>query len=198
MLKVGLTGGMASGKSTVTAMLAAKGAKTRDSDALVHRALKKGSLTRQRLIKEFGPQILLKTKEIDRNKLAQIVFNQPKQRRKLEQIVHPPVVKEIRAWLSQCRKLGNLKIAVAEVPLLFEARLEKMFDVVVAVTAPRKCQITRFVKKGYSRKQALSRIRSQMSQTEKAKKSNYVIRNNGSKKELKTKVDKLWEKLKQE
>lgn len=198
MLKVGLTGGVGSGKSTVAAMLAAHGAKYLDSDAVVHRLMRVGSTTWKQLTKEFGKEILLKSKKINRRKLANIVFNQPRKLRKLEHLIHPSVKKEIRTWLKDCQKNKRVKVAVVEVPLLFEAHLEKMFDRVVAVTAPKSLQVARGSKLGIAnRQEVMSRIRSQMSQTKKAKKADFVIRNNGSKKELKIKVNKLWEKCSQ-
>jgi len=198
MLKIGLTGGVGSGKSTVAAMLAAHGANYLDSDAVVHRLMRVGSPTWKQLTKEFGKEILFKSKKINRRKLANIVFNQPRKLQKLEHLIHPSVKKEIRSWLGQFQRNKRVKVAVVEVPLLFEARLEKMFDRVVAVTAPRSLQLKRCAKLGIStRQEVMNRIRSQMSQTKKAKKADFVLRNNGSKKELKIKVNKLWEKCTQ-
>lgn len=198
MLKVGLTGGIASGKSSVAKLLTRKGAKSIDSDALVHQLLKQGTPTWKKVVHAFGEDILGKSKKIDRKKLAKVVFNQPQKLRKLEKIVHPPVIAEIKKWLVGCQKNKNVSIAVVEVPLLFEKKLEKLFDVVVAVTSPRREQIARLLNKGFqTRKEIVSRIRSQLSQTEKAKRADFVIRNNQNKKDLKNKVDKLWKKLKE-
>lgn len=196
MLKVGLTGGVASGKSTVASYLAARGAKLLDSDRLAHQVMKKGSAPWKKLKKEFGEKILTKSGQIDRKKMAEVVFKQPRQLRKLERIVHPPVIKEIGLWLKRCSKNKKTRAAVVEVPLLFEARCEKLFDLVLAVTSPKEAQVKRCLKNGYSsRKEVLARMGAQMSQAEKARRADAVIRNNGTKKELEKKVNRFWKKF---
>ncbi len=196
MLRVGLTGGIASGKSSVARLLEQKGAKFVESDRLAHQLLKKGTPTWKKIVHAFGEEILDTSKSIDRKKLAKVVFSQPKKLRHLEQILHPPVIAEIQKWLAGCQKEKRVAVAVVEIPLLFEKKLERLFDRVVAVSAPRKEQIARLAQKGFhSRKEILARMKSQMSQSEKAKRADFVVRNSGDKKELKKKVDFLWEEL---
>lgn len=196
MLKVGLTGGMASGKSTVAKLLVKKGAKSLNSDQLVHQLFKKKSAVYLKIIREFGESVLNKSKNIDRKKLAEIVFNYPKKLKKLEQIVHPLVIKEINQRMNKWEKSKRVSVAVVEIPLLFEKKLEKHFDSVIVVTAPVKAQLQRSLKKGYRQpKEIRQRLRAQMKQQLKAAKADYVVGNNGSLAVLKKKVDKIWKQF---
>ncbi len=196
MLTVGLTGGIASGKSSVVKLLKQHGAKSIDSDVLVHQHLRQGTPVWKKVVRQFGKDVLTNSKNISRKKLAKIVFNHPRKLRQLEQIVHPPVIADLKKWLKSWNKKKHISLVVAEVPLLFEKKLESLFDVVVVVTASKKEQISRCLKKGYSSQQeVLKRINSQMNLRDKAQKADFVVRNNGTEKDLKLKVNQLLKKL---
>lgn len=197
MLKLGLTGGVGSGKSAAARIFQARGAKILNSDQVAHDTMRPGTAVWKKVVQAFGNEILLKSREIDRKKLSKIVFSQPEKLRQLESLVHPAVVKIIRSWFAQCqcRKRGKNSVAVVEVPLLFEAKLERLFDRVVAVTAPRRLQLKRASGRGLSRRELLLRMRSQMSQREKARRADYVVANSGTKKELEKKIGMLWRHL---
>lgn len=186
MLKLGLTGGVASGKSTVAAIFKKHGARYLNTDWVAHDVVRPGTAAWKKVVRVFGKEILLKSQEIDRKKLSKIVFSRPEKLRQLEKIVHPAVVKKTRAWLAQRRK-KKVCLAVVEVPLLYEAKMERLFDAVVAVTAPRRLQLKRGAEP--------ARIRAQMSQREKARRADFTIVNAGSKKDLGKKVQKILNKL---
>lgn len=194
MLKLGLTGGVGAGKSTAAELFRRSGAAILNTDRTAHEAMRPGSKVWKKLVREFGGEILLENREIDRKKLSHIVFQNRRKLRRLESIVHPEVVRRLKSWFASCRRRG-VKLAVVEVPLLFEAKLEKLFDVTVAVTAPRAAALRRCGKRGLSRAEAVKRMRAQMSSQEKARRADFAIANAGAKKDLKPKVQRLLKKL---
>ncbi|MBI5416277.1 MAG: dephospho-CoA kinase, partial [Candidatus Omnitrophica bacterium] len=162
MLVVGLTGSLATGKSTVAAMFAALGAKVVDSDRTVHGLLKQGGGCYQPLIKAFGPQVIGKS-GIDRNKLAGIVFHDRRRLKRLEKIIHPKVRAAVQTRLAALKKSGFHGIVVIEVPLLFEAGFNRWMDTSIVVTSGRARQLERAVGRlKLTRTQALRRISAQM------------------------------------
>jgi dephospho-CoA kinase len=194
-LIVGLTGGLATGKSTVAGMFGRLGAGLVDCDRLAHAALRRGTPVYRRVVKQWGPGICATGGEIDRKALARRVFASARERRRLEGLVHPAVRRELRDRLRKSRR----KITVAEIPLLFETDFHRQVARTVTVTAPRAEQIARARRKlGISAAEAAERIAAQLSLRDKAKRSDYVIHNDGSLKNVFTQVQKIWNHLKKD
>lgn len=176
---VGVTGQLSSGKSSVCAMMAALGASVINADLLAHRALRKNGACFKKVVSAFGKDILDKG-EIDRSKLAAIVFASPLQLRKLEGIIHPFVIKATQKEALLLKKSGK-KIIVLDVPLLFESGMDKFTDLTVVVKVNQKTQMQRCLKQGrFSRHQALMRIRFQWPMGEKARRADIIIDNGGT------------------
>ena len=192
MVVIGLTGSLGSGKSTVAGMFAALGAEVLDADAIARQQTRPGTVCFRRIVKAFGKGIL-KAGRIDRKKVAQQVFRDPKQLRELERIVHPEVRKEISA---QIKRLKRKKIVVIDVPLLFEAKMDRDVDISVVVNASRTHQIARAAKLlDISKAEARRRIKAQMPLRQKIRLADMIIDNDGTIQQTKEQVKQIWEKL---
>lgn len=191
---IGLTGGIATGKSTAAEYLERKGAKIIDADQISHKVTQKGEKGWQLVVDEFGKRILREDGEIDRERLGEIVFSAPAKRRKLESLLHPLIIYEMKEQAHQF--LENNEIVVFMAPLLYENGLERFCDQVWLISSSKEKQINRLKKRDELKKEeALKRINSQMSLSEKKKKADVVIENNSSIEDLKTKIDLYWGKL---
>ena len=186
---IGITGGLATGKSTVAEILKKEFKYYISADEVAGNIVKKGKPALKKLVKVFGRTVLAKGGSLDRKQLAGIIFNNYKKRKLLEKILHPLVIAEIKRYITQF-KIKN-RIIIFEAPLLFEARMEKMADIIVVVASSKKKQVQRFIKTGHSRKDSLLRIKAQLPLKEKIKKADIVLYNNGSLKELKKNVKSL-------
>jgi dephospho-CoA kinase len=196
MLNVGLTGGIACGKSTVADMLVRRGAHLIDFDKLAHEVQKPGRAAWEKVVQYYGADILLPDKNIDRNKLAKIVFANPEKLAALNKIVHPYVFLE---WHDDLEKIGSKEknaIILAAVPLLFEIKRQHLFDVTLLVIASPEEQLNRLmVRNGLSREDAQKRIKSQMPIEQKVTLADIVIDNQSSLSETEAKVEEVWQKL---
>jgi dephospho-CoA kinase len=191
-LLVGLTGGFAAGKSTVARMFRKLGARVLDSDRIAREALNKGTKTHEKIIRAFGPAALDRRGAIDRKKLAGIVFSDARARRRLERIVHPYVLAEIR---KRARR-SDRRVVVAEVPLLFEAGFDRRVDLSVVVSARRPRQLDRAARRGtQNRREAERRIRAQWPLAAKLKRADFIIDNNGSLRQTEAGVKRVWKKI---
>lgn len=203
MKVVGLTGGIGSGKSTVSQFLAELGATIIDVDKLWHEALKADAELRQEIVAAFGTEILTPGREIDRPKLGQIVFGNPEALARLNNIMHPWVYQVVRAKLEDYRRLG-VKVVVLELPLLVEVplslkagqpSLSDEVDEVWVTVAPEPVVLKRLKSKsGLSEAEALARIRSQLPSEERLKHADVVIDTDCGLDELKIKIKELWPK----
>jgi len=195
MFVIGLTGSLATGKSTVAACFKRCGARVISADELAHQAIKPGTSGYRRIIKEFGQGICAGSR-IDRRKLAAIVFKQPAKLKKLEGIIHPSVIRTIKSELRLARR--SRQWVVLEVPLLFEAGLNKCADVtgVVASTQAHQLQRAR-AHYAMSTADALRRIKAQMPLQKKIRLADFIIDNNGTKKQTEKQVKSLCQKLQQ-
>ena len=193
MLRVGLTGGLACGKTTVLEMLRDLGAATISADAIVHDLLESDQCVRESIRREFGEGVFDEAGRVDRALVADIVFRDDGARRALEAILHPEVRRRILKWMDRSEAEGRA-VAVAEVPLLFEAGLEGDFDCTVAVTAEHPEQLNRLSNRMPSR-DVERRIAAQMSAEEKARRADFVVANSGSLEELSERVGELWSAL---
>jgi dephospho-CoA kinase len=201
-LMVGLSGGIGSGKSTVSRLLAALGARVIDADAIVHELQAPGSPMLAEIAAAFGPGVIGPGGRLERAALATIVFRDAAARARLGAIVHPGVGAEIARRVAQARSEG-VAVLVLDIPLLFEgrkagtgsaARLE--FDATVVVWAPEDAQIARqMARDGCSRELALERIHAQLPLHEKKALADFVIDNSETPEETERQVNALWQTL---
>jgi dephospho-CoA kinase len=194
MIIVGLTGSFGTGKSTVAKSFKDRGAVVLDADAVSRDFVEKGP-GKKIVLKWFGKKILTRG-QIDREKVAAIVFNDKKALKRLMRTVHPAVIKEFRKKISDYRKGGKVKVVIMDVPLLFESGMDKMADVTITVKASQQDQIRRTTKKFKMNKtEALKRIRNQMPLSKKISLSDIIIDNRGSLKDVDSQVSAVWNKL---
>jgi dephospho-CoA kinase len=193
MLLVGLTGGIGSGKSTVARMLQDRGAVVLDADGFARAAVVPGSPGLRSVVARFGPDILTAEGELDRPKLASIVFADPQALADLEAIVHPEVRRMIADGIQ-----GNLdadRVVVLVNPLLIEMGTHRDCDVVVVVSVSPDTQIARSVARGMVEEDVRARIAAQLPLEERARTADVLIDNEGSFAELEREVDVLWRQL---
>lgn len=192
MSTIGLTGRIGSGKTTVIGMLAKKGAKTFDSDCKIHQFYKDHTHPIYKKVIESFPESKVEG-EISRKKLAQIVFKDKYQLRKLEEIVHPELIKLLRQWLTKSKEKG---IYIAEIPLLFEKKLGKIFDKNILVKVKDNVLFERLKEKyNFSDQEIKQRLSLYLPVQEKVKKSDFVLENNLDLKNLEKEVNVLWQKI---
>jgi dephospho-CoA kinase len=188
-LKIGLTGGIAAGKSEALKAFARLGAATLSSDAVVHELLEGESL-RERLTERWGPEVLADG-GVDRAKIGEIVFADPEELSWLEQQIHPLVQARTAEWLLSLP--ADTEVAVVEVPLLFEVGGERPFDTTVAVVTSDEVRRDRAAARGHALVD--EREARQLTQTEKAGRAEHVIENDGSVEDLERALSALLEKL---
>ncbi len=176
MILVGLTGGVATGKSTVTGMFRRCGAYTIDADVLAHAVVEPGRPAWREIVAAFGKRVLNPDRTLNRHALAAIVFREPSKLRRLERIIHPRVAREQVRLARQAAHTDPKAVVIYDVPLLFEAGIDRRVDKVIVVTADRKTQIARLRKRnGFTTADALRRIRSQMPLRQKTSAADYVL-----------------------
>jgi len=198
MLNVGLTGGIACGKSTVARMLAEKGAVLIDFDEMAHAVEDPGGPVWQEIIRHFGEEILHEDRTIDRRKLGETVFADREKRELLNRLVHPAIFEEWQRRLAEIRARRADAIVVSDIPLLIEAGMKGMVDLVLLVYITPEEQIRRvMVRDGFSREEAERRLAAQMPIDEKLCWADIVIRNDGSLENTRRAVDEIWEELKE-
>ncbi|MCK8815796.1 dephospho-CoA kinase [Natroniella sulfidigena] len=193
-MKIGLTGGIASGKSTVADYLEQLGATVLDADKIAHRLMEPQQEAWQKVVEYFGEEILLTNKQIDRNKLGEIIFNDPNAKEKLDQLTHPIIIKEIEESLKRLEQ--KKEIIIVEVPLLIEAGMEDLFEEVWLVYLPREAQIERLMaRNNLDYQAAVARVESQMPLAEKKDYADLIINNDLSEQELKEELRQLWNEI---
>ncbi len=176
-LVIGLTGGIATGKSTVTKMMKRLGVPVIDADQIARQVVEPGRSAYQAVIKQFGEDILLENGQINRPKLGSIVFADKEKREQLNQIVHPAVRQEMLQLRDQYIERG-VKSVVLDIPLLFESKLTNMVDKVIVVYVPKQLQLKRLINRDkFTEPEALQRIDAQLPTIEKAKQADAVIDN---------------------
>jgi dephospho-CoA kinase len=176
-----MTGGIASGKSTVAEMFARNGARVIDADRISREVVGRGTPAYADIIAHFGDPILQDDGEIDRSRLAMVVFHDETERKVLERIVHPRVKAETARRLERIRREDPNAVVILDVPLLFESGMEQGLDEVIVVYVPQAVQVQRLMARdGYSEAEALARIRSQMPIGKKKALAGMVIDNSGS------------------
>ncbi|NLI93585.1 MAG: dephospho-CoA kinase [Peptococcaceae bacterium] len=193
MMRIGLTGGIASGKSSVAAWFRKKGISVFDADDAVHQIMAE-SVMISAIEKEFGSEYLING-EINRPLLALHVFQDQNMKTRLEKLLHPPVLEEMEKQCREAEKCGE-KLIILDIPLLFEAGWDKFMDEIWVVYVPFSVQLERLIlRNGLSGEEAERRIRSQMNLDEKAGKADRVIDNGGSREETEQQLESIWKDL---
>jgi dephospho-CoA kinase len=196
MIVVGLTGGVATGKSTVARMFKQCGAVVIDADELAHDVVKPGKPAWRKIVKTFGKTILNTDRTLNRRELGSLVFGNRAKRRRLEHIIHPRVAHEQARLTKQAAKKDPHAVVIYDVPLLFEAGIDKRVDRTIVVTADRDTQIARLKKRnGFSRADAIRRIRSQMPLAKKIQRADHALNGTFSRPSLRKQVGQLFKSL---
>ena len=192
MILVGLTGGIATGKSTVASMFRRFGATVIDADQLARDVVQPGKPAWREIVKTFGKRVLLPDRTIDRHALGSIVFHNRRKLRRLERIIHPRVAREQQRRARGIARRTPDAIIIYEVPLLFEAGVNTRVDKIIVVTADRETQVARLKRRnGLTRRQAFQRISSQMALAEKARRADIVLDGTKSKSLLSREIRRL-------
>jgi dephospho-CoA kinase len=196
MLKVGLTGGVACGKSTVAEVLRLKGCEVVDADRLGHEAIEPGGLAYQAVIAEFGKDIVNHAGKIVRPKLAAIVFGNPKKLARLNAIVHPAIVELIERRCRIALRRKPRGILVVDAALILEAGMDKRLQKIVVVDCDPEQQVERFVERGQGDAQeARRRIAAQIPRAERLARADYVVKSTGSIEQTRERAEELYEEL---
>ncbi|RZS66215.1 dephospho-CoA kinase [Agromyces ramosus] len=199
MYLIGLTGGIASGKSTVARRLVEHGAVHIDADELARRVVQPGKPALAAIVEGFGQGILDHDGTLDRQKLAEIVFNDDEARERLNAIVHPAVRELTTRLLGKIEGEDPDAVVVYDVPLLVEAAVDHPFDLIVVTSAPKRTQVKRLVEeRGFDPNQARARVDAQVDNTERVAVADVVIDTDGSMAHTMSQVDALWHRIKQE
>ncbi|MBI5099622.1 MAG: dephospho-CoA kinase [Nitrospirae bacterium] len=199
MPTIGLTGNFGMGKTTVLALFRKSGAYTFNIDKFVKEILQEPE-TIKKIAHSLGKNVLIKSPtklSINKARVAKIIFNDSDKRKTLEKIIHPQVLKIIKATRSEILKKNPSALIIFEIPLLFEAGYEKYFDKIIVVCCNMNNAISRLVKKGFSLDEAYKRLRAQMPITKKKKLADFVITNNYDIENTGKQVRRIFENLKQ-
>ena len=211
MLKVGLTGGIASGKTSVGEMFVALGARLVQADRIAHSLMQPGEAVYNEVVRHFGRGILNPDLTVNRAKLAEVAFgpaNAPEGKRvsriqELNRIVHPVVIHSQDAWMREMGRQDPHAVAIVEAALLLEAGAAEHFDRLVVVTCNADQRVARFAARQKidletARKEVVRRMAAQLPDEEKIKAADYVIDNSGSLEQTREQVQKVWEELSSE
>jgi dephospho-CoA kinase len=194
-LHVGLTGNIASGKSTVAELLAAHGATIIDADQLAREAVRPGTPGHAAVVARFGPEAVAPDGSLDRAHLRRVVFADPALRDALSAIVHPEVGRLREARLAEARARGD-RIVVSDIPLLFEVGLEHTVDGVILVDAPEAARLARLTElRGLPESEARAMMAAQAPAAEKRRRATWIVDNDGSRAQLAQRVAELWRRL---
>ncbi|CAH1059175.1 dephospho-CoA kinase [Paenibacillus pseudetheri] len=193
---IGLTGGIASGKSTVSALFVSKGARLVDADVIAREVMLPGHEVLAAAVKQFGSEILSPDGTLNRGKLGDIVFQDPAALQALNNLTHPAIRREIKERMNSMEEEDPKKLTIVDIPLLFESGLENMFHEILVVYVPREVQIARLMERnGLSLEQAEARLNAQMDIEAKRNKADYIIDNSGELAHTEQQVAVLWDRL---
>jgi dephospho-CoA kinase len=189
---LGLTGSFGSGKTTVAAMLRSCGAEIIDADRIAHRCYRPASIAYKRIVALFGRDILRRDKRIDRKKLGSKVFSDKGLLKKLNAVVHPQVKSIIRAKIKRAKK----RVVVIDAPLLIETGLQEIVNKLIVVKINSPQQLKRLIKReSLSRTRILERVSAQWPLQRKVRLADFIIDNNGTKRETMKQTEKIWKKI---
>jgi len=195
MIIVGLTGGVGTGKSTVTKFFGQLGAHIIDWDELAWVVVRPHLKAWKEIVEYFGKDFLNEDLTINRQKLAEVIFSDKEKMEKLNHIVHPEVFKEDERITNEIKNLDSGALIIKDIPLLFEVARHIVVDKIIVVSASEQTQLMRLKEKGMSRDDAQNRIKSQLPLEEKVKSADFVINNDGPLEETKKQVEEIYSLL---
>ncbi|KRE70026.1 dephospho-CoA kinase [Paenibacillus sp. Soil750] len=192
-MNIGLTGGIACGKSTVSRMLVSRGALLIDADQIARDVVEPGSPVLEQVAAHFGQAVIGPDGSLQRKKLGEIIFGSPEARKQLDGLLHPPIRAKMREQMTLYERDFPTKLVVVDVPLLIESNLVSMFEEIMVVYIPRHLQLERLMQRdGLSAENAQLRLDAQMSIEEKRKLADIVIDNSGTLEETNMRVELFW------
>lgn len=192
-MNIGLTGGIACGKSTVSRMLVSRGALLIDADQIARDVVEPGSPVLEQVAAHFGQAVIGPDGSLQRKKLGEIIFGSPEARKQLDGLLHPPIRAKMREQMTLYERDFPTKLVVVDVPLLIESNLVSMFEEIMVVYIPRHLQLERLMQRdGLSTEHAQLRLDAQMSIEEKRKLADIVIDNSGTWEETNMRVELFW------
>lgn len=195
-MNIGLTGGIATGKSTVSQMLVQRGAALIDADVIAREIMEPGHPVLAQVAAHFGQDVLLPGGQLDRKRLGSIVFSDPQQRKALESITHPAIRSEMKRRMAELEASDPNRLVVADIPLLYESGLESQYDKIMVVYVPRGLQLERLMARdGLNREEAEARLRAQMDIELKRERADILIDNSLGRKETELQIDDFWRKM---
>jgi dephospho-CoA kinase len=196
MLLIGVTGGIACGKTEVSKVFQRKGATILSGDQIGKEVVEKNKRVQKDLVRDFGEGILNKNGKLNRRKLGQIAFASQEAKEKLNNIIHPYLLKELRHRIKDLRNRGKVPVVVVDAALIVEWGLEKELDYLIFVESKREDKIKRLKEeKGYTRREALDRIKSQLPEKIKKRKADFVIRNDRDLVQLRRRAERVWKQM---
>lgn len=196
MLLIGVTGGIACGKTEVCKVFQRKGAAILSGDQIGKEVVEENKRVLKELVLAFGESILTKNGKLNRRKLGQIAFASQEAKEKLNGIIHPYLLRELRQRIKDLRNKGKMPVVVIDAALIVEWGLEKELDYLIFVESKREDKIKRLKEeKGYTRREALDRIKSQLPERVKKRKADFVIRNDKGLAELRQRAERVWKHL---
>lgn len=191
---IGLTGGIATGKSTVANMLEKRGARIVDADKIAREIVLPGSPVLQQVASRFGQAILQEDGSLNRKKLGDIIFSDPKAKKDLEQLLHPPIRNILRQRVQQYEEENPQGLVVADIPLLFESGLQSMFPEIMVVYVPESVQLKRLMaRNGLNESEARARIQNQWPIEDKKQLADVLIDNSGTLQETEEQIADFWQ-----
>jgi dephospho-CoA kinase len=198
MLLIGLTGNIASGKSTVARLLSERGATIIDADVLARRVVEPGMPAFDEIVRRWGRQVVAPDGSLDRDVLRRLVFSQHEKLEELNEIVHPEVAAYRDRLVEEARQRGD-RLVVQDIPLLFERGIVEQFDRIVLVDAPRPVRLERLMReRGLTETESMDMITAQMPAELKRARADYIIENIGTVRELEERVSEVWQALERE
>lgn len=196
MLKIGLTGGIGAGKSSVSKLFQEWGTYVFDADSVAKEILEENQTAQNEIISEFGTDILNKKNKIEKAKLARIAFQDENSQLRLNTIIHPYIFSEIDKEFDKISQDGNCKLFCVDAALIYESGADTHMDYVIVVISNLKLRIERVMKRGgLTREELLKRIELQWTDDEKVSMADFVIHNNGSEKDLRQECEEVYEKI---
>jgi dephospho-CoA kinase len=199
VIVAGLTGGIATGKSTVAAIFASAGAVVIDADRIAREAVRPGTAVHADIVAHFGNGVVREDGAVDRKRLAAIIFADPAEQRALERMVHPQVKREVAAQLDRLRRDAPGSVVIVDVPLLFETGMERGLDPTILVYVPEAVQLRRLIARdGLTHDEALRRIAAQMPIETKRARAAIVIDNSGTLEDTGRQALEVYRRLAQE
>ncbi|WP_018750431.1 dephospho-CoA kinase [Paenibacillus sanguinis] len=192
-MNIGLTGGIATGKSTVSRMLAQRGAVIIDADIIAREIMEPGHPVLAAVAERFGQAILHSDGSLNRKKLGEIIFSQPEERKALEGLTHPAIRIEMKRRISEWEAVDPSKLVVADIPLLYESGLESLYEEIMVVYAPREVQKSRLMSRdGLTEKEAEQRLNAQMDIELKKERAHILIDNSQGLEETEQQIKRFW------